>query len=125
MLFDSKNTPPPRGGSYLVCSLIKNLEEEDPPRKIYTRCFEGIPIGNPPGGGGVLSIILLATMEIIFRIVECTRQLRFHSELYTYNCIHKYNISCCYYWRQWRFHFANCGVYKTMYTPFRIVDIEL
>ena len=54
----------PGGVSYVLCSLIKNPgpEEEDPPRRICTRCFEGGPlppgswlgscqIGDPPGGG--------------------------------------------------------------------------
>jgi len=64
-LFERK--PPPQGVSYLLCSLIKNPEEEVPPLRISTRCFEGVPL--PPGswsgniinrktpwGGGVLSI---------------------------------------------------------------------
>ena len=62
-----RNTPP-GGGSYLLCSLIKNPEEEDPSRRICTRCFEGGPLppvswlGNivnrkpPPGGGFFRSI---------------------------------------------------------------------
>ena len=29
--FDRKKTPPPGGVSYLLCSPIKNQEEEDPP----------------------------------------------------------------------------------------------
>jgi len=35
-----------RGGSSSpgLCSLIKNPEEEDPPRRICTRCFEGAPL---------------------------------------------------------------------------------
>jgi len=39
----------PGGVSYVLCSLIKNPgpEEEDPPRRICTRCFEGGPL--PPG----------------------------------------------------------------------------
>jgi len=70
----SKETPPsepphPGGVSYLLCFLIKNPEEEDPPRRICTRCFLGGPL--PPGswlgniinrkplrGGEVLSIKL-------------------------------------------------------------------
>ena len=44
---DRKNPPPPGGVSYLLCSLIKNPEEEDPPRRICTRCFVGGPL--PPG----------------------------------------------------------------------------
>jgi len=66
----SKDPPPPGEVSYLLCSLIKNPEEEDLPRRICTRCFEGGPLpagsgsGNvvnrkPPQGGGFLSIKIL------------------------------------------------------------------
>jgi len=59
----SQETPAPGRVSYLLCSLIKNLEEEDPPRRICTRCFEGglLPLGSwlgnivnrkTPRGGG-------------------------------------------------------------------------
>ena len=55
--------PPPGGGSYQPCSLIKNPEGEDPPRSIWYKLFDGGPFppgcwsGNmvnrkPPGGGG-------------------------------------------------------------------------
>jgi len=68
--FDRRNPPPPGGGFYLVGSLTKNPEEEDPPRRICTRCFEGGPLppgswfGNlpnrkPPRGGGFLRSIAL------------------------------------------------------------------
>jgi len=40
---DRKKPSPIRGVSYLLCSLIKNPEEEDPPRRICTRYFEGGP----------------------------------------------------------------------------------
>ena len=40
---DRKKPSPIRGVSYLLCSLIKNAEEEDPPRRICTRYFEGGP----------------------------------------------------------------------------------
>jgi len=40
----SKETPPPGGVSYLLCSLIKNPEEKEPPSRICTRCFEGGPL---------------------------------------------------------------------------------
>jgi len=64
-----EETAPPGGVSYLLCSLIKNPEEEDPPRRICTKCFEGGPLppgswlGNivnrkPPPGGGVIPINL-------------------------------------------------------------------
>ena len=43
----SKEHPPTGVVSYFLCSLIKNPEEEDPPRRICTRCFEGGPL--PPG----------------------------------------------------------------------------
>jgi len=59
-----ERNPPPSGGvSYLLCSLIHNPEEEEPPRRIGTRCFAGGPLpprfwlGNiinrksPPRGG--------------------------------------------------------------------------
>ena len=70
----SKETPPPGGFSYLVCSLIKNREEEDPPWRTTPKIdyfwgwfFRGGPLppgswsGNilnrkPPRGGWVLSI---------------------------------------------------------------------
>jgi len=42
-----QRTPPPGGVSYFLCSLIKNPEEEDPTRRMCTRCFEGGPL--PPG----------------------------------------------------------------------------
>jgi len=65
----SQSLPPPSEVSYLLCSLIKNPEEEDPSRKICTRCCEGGPLppcswlGNivnkkPPRDWGVLSINL-------------------------------------------------------------------
>ena len=38
---------PPRGVSYLLCLLIKNPEEEDPPRSTWYKFFEGFPL--PPG----------------------------------------------------------------------------
>jgi len=58
-------TPPPVFPFYLEGSLTKNPEEEDPPQRICTRCFEGVPLpqvswlGNlpnrkPPRGGGFL-----------------------------------------------------------------------
>jgi len=43
----SKETPPPGGVSYLLCSLIKNTEEEDPPQSYWNKFFEGGPL--PPG----------------------------------------------------------------------------
>jgi len=36
----SKEPPPPWGGFLVPCSLTKNPEEEDPPQRICTRCFE-------------------------------------------------------------------------------------
>jgi len=42
-----ERNPPTGGCFYLLCSLIKNLEEEDSPQRICTRCFEGGPL--PPG----------------------------------------------------------------------------
>ena len=63
--FDRETTPSQGEVSYLLCFLIKNPEEEDPPRRrVCTRCFEGGPLppsswsGNilnrnpPPGGKG-------------------------------------------------------------------------
>ena len=46
-----KRNTPPGGGSYSLCSLVKNPEEEDPPRIICTRCFEGgpLPLGSWSG----------------------------------------------------------------------------
>ena len=70
----SKPSTPPGGISYLLCSLIKNWEEEDPPRRTTPKMdqfwgwfFRGGPLppgswsGNivnrkPPRGGGFLSI---------------------------------------------------------------------
>jgi len=43
----SKESTPPGGVFYLQCFLIKNSEEEGPPRRICTRRFEGGPL--PPG----------------------------------------------------------------------------
>ena len=62
MKLTSKEPPHPGGVSYLLCSLVKNRVQEDPPRRICTRFFEGVllhtvldegtlKIGNPPGGG--------------------------------------------------------------------------
>ena len=79
-----RNTPP-GGGSYLLCSLIKNPEEEDPSRRICTRCFEGGPLppvswlGNivnrkPPPGGGVLSINIYMTTHLYLKY----RYMRIH-----------------------------------------------
>ena len=39
----SKEIPPP-GVSYLLSSLTKNPEEEEPPRRICSRCFDGGPV---------------------------------------------------------------------------------
>ena len=43
----SQETPPPRGFSYLLCSLIQNPEEEDTPQSTWYNFFEGGPL--PPG----------------------------------------------------------------------------
>jgi len=62
-----RRTPPLWGGSYLLCSLLKNREEED---QFWGWFFRGGPLppgswsGNivnrkPPRGGGVLSINLM------------------------------------------------------------------
>jgi len=71
--FWSKETSPrggpPGGGSYLLCSLIKNPKESDPPRSTWYKFFEGGPLppgswlGNivnrkPPRGEGFLSMNL-------------------------------------------------------------------
>ena len=81
----SKEPPPPGGVSYLLCSLIKNPEEEDPFRRICTRCLEGGPLppgswsGNivnrkPPGGCDFFrSISLQASprdMAVLFRLLS-------------------------------------------------------
>jgi len=60
--FDRKNPPPPGRVSYLLCSLIKNPEEKDPPRAKQivggVSSFSGFLIRehskleNPPRGGG-------------------------------------------------------------------------
>ena len=42
-----ERTPPPGKVSRLLCSLIKNPEEEDPPRSTWYKFFEGGPL--PPG----------------------------------------------------------------------------
>jgi len=66
--FDRKK-PPPVGFPYLLCSLIKNPEKEDPPRSAWYKFFEGgpLPLGSwlgnivnrkPPRGEGFLSINL-------------------------------------------------------------------
>jgi len=60
----SKAPPHPRGNSYLLCSLIKNPEEEDHPQSTWYKFFEEGPLppgswlgnivnGNPPRGGEV------------------------------------------------------------------------
>ena len=59
---DRKENPPPGRVSRFLCSLIKNPEQEDPPRRICTRCFGvlllrvldhgTLKIGKPPEGGG-------------------------------------------------------------------------
>jgi len=70
MHFDRKN-PPPRRDFQLLCSLIKNPEEEDPFRSTWYKFFERGP--HPPGSwwgkmvnrktprGGVLSIKLFCS----------------------------------------------------------------
>jgi len=40
--------------SYLLCSLIKNPEEEDPPRRICTMCFEGGPVPPSSWSGNIV-----------------------------------------------------------------------
>jgi len=37
-----RKKPPPGGFSYFLCSLIKNPEEEEPHRWLFTRCCEGV-----------------------------------------------------------------------------------
>ena len=44
----TNNERPPPGVSYLLCSLIKNPEEEDPPRSTWYKFFEGGPLPNSP-----------------------------------------------------------------------------
>jgi len=39
-----ERTPPPVGVSYLLCSLIKNCVQEDPPRSTWYKFFEGGPL---------------------------------------------------------------------------------
>jgi len=39
-----ERTPPPRGVFYLLCSLIKNPEEEDSPQNTWYKFFEGGPL---------------------------------------------------------------------------------
>jgi len=51
----SKETPPPGGVSYLLCSLIKSRELEDPPRRICTRCFEGGPLTHGSWWGNIIN----------------------------------------------------------------------
>jgi len=46
-VYADRKDPSPRGGSYFLCSLIKNPEKEDTLRTICDRCFEGGPL--PPG----------------------------------------------------------------------------
>ena len=56
-----KEPPPPGGVSYLLCSQTKNPEDEDPPRRICTGCFEGGPL--PPSfwlGNGMSSKKVMA-----------------------------------------------------------------
>ena len=71
----SQEPLPPGGGSYLLGSLIKNLEEEDPPRSTWYKFFEGGPLppgswlGNltnwkPPPGGGVLRSIHMTAITL-------------------------------------------------------------
>jgi len=81
----SQDPHPPGGVLYLLCSLIRNPEEEDPPRSTWYKLFEGGPLppgswsGNivkPPRGGVVLSIRLYTgwrrhigylKLQVIFR----------------------------------------------------------
>ena len=80
----SKEPPHPGGVSYLMCSLIKNPKEEDPPRRICTRCFEGGPLppdswlGNivnrkPPRGGrgGLINVWVLESCQMCMSRVTC------------------------------------------------------
>ena len=64
---DRRKPLPPWGLTYLLCSLIKNPEEGDPPRRSCTKCSEGCPLpldselGNivnrkTPGEGGFPAI---------------------------------------------------------------------
>jgi len=39
-----ERNPPPGGVSYLLCSLIKKREQEDPPRSTWYKFFEGGPL---------------------------------------------------------------------------------
>ena len=39
-----ERNPPPWGGSYLLCFLIKNCVYEDPPRRTWYKSFEGGPL---------------------------------------------------------------------------------
>ena len=109
----SKETPPPGGVFYLLCSLIKNLEGKDPPRKICTRCFEGGPLASgswcenivnrkTPRGGGFLLInmylhiciyIYIHTrqaMRATGRRLLIIRQLYVCTHIYTYMYIYIY-----------------------------------
>jgi len=50
----SKKTAPPGGVSYLLCSLIKNPEEEDPPRSTWYKFFEGGPLASDSWLGNIV-----------------------------------------------------------------------
>ena len=79
---------PPRGVSYLLCPLIKNPEEEDPPRRICMggpfppgSWLENIVDRKPSRGGGFLSIeVIKATSikpsskdtKVLFQVIKAT-----------------------------------------------------
>ena len=110
LLISSKEAPSPGGVSYLLCSLIKNPEEEEPPRSTCYKLFEGVPV--PPGswsgnivnmklsrGGGVLSINIYTCFDT--RLCICNLLL----------CIH------CIYRRELTYYYQMPNIYTTVTNP--------
>jgi len=100
-----KTPPPPGGGSYLRCSLIKNLSEQDPPRSTWYKFFEGGPLppgswsGNivnrkPPRGGGVLSInvnksCVMMSFNSLYKVVCGIELVRLDCMTMHYTAVHR------------------------------------
>ena len=93
-----QETPPSGGVSYLLCSLIKNPEEEDPPRSTWYKFFEGgtLPPGswlgnianrNPPRGG--FSAINL----IQSRLIQMCGTWLVRDSLHAFMCPHRWDLN--------------------------------
>ena len=52
----SKEPPPPGGVSYTLCSLVKNREQEDPPRRTWYKFFEGCFLTHSSWWGNIVNI---------------------------------------------------------------------